>query len=301
MREKNACYGLLIVLAALLLCDSCGHREAALETPTPPNSGALQLPLISELRSSRALSETLITGAATLERSASGTSESGSALVLEGGNSSMAWALYAFDPAGNTLDSLRVQMEEQAVPSAWVALADFSRGRWEIAGPFDGAQTLVLEPARQLSPTGLLYVAAIGAGEFSTTINALSIRTLSPDNIAPVAAVSADPLEGALPLGVNFDASASSDSDGSIIEYAWDWEGDAVFDSFSPGPVTSHTYPSIGTFEATVRVTDDQFARTTASITVNVNKSPPVAVLLAHPFDGRSSRQPRAARCQREL
>jgi PKD repeat protein len=64
-------------------------------------------------------------------------------------------------------------------------------------------------------------------------------------------------------MTVEFDASGSSDSDGSIIEYAWDFDGDGLYDGFSDGAVVSHTFTELGLFQVKLRVTDDQFARDT--------------------------------------
>ena len=42
-------------------------------------------------------------------------------------------------------------------------------------------------------------------------------------NQSPTASFTANPTSGVAPLGVSFNASNSSDSDGSIISYAWDF------------------------------------------------------------------------------
>lgn len=75
-----------------------------------------------------------------------------------------------------------------------------------------------------------------------------------PSNSPPSASFSAvpDPTGGS--LAVDFDASASSDSDGSIVQYSWDF-GDG---STSNGGVsTTHTYGSPGVYTVVLAVTDD--------------------------------------------
>ncbi len=53
-----------------------------------------------------------------------------------------------------------------------------------------------------------------------------------------------------------FDASASSDSDGTILSYAWDF-GDGATETTTT-PTASHTYAAAGTYGATLTVTDNE-------------------------------------------
>ncbi|MCB1221406.1 MAG: PKD domain-containing protein [Planctomycetales bacterium] len=110
-----------------------------------------------------------------------------------------------------------------------------------------------------------------------------------PENLAPTADIAADVNSGNAPLAVSFDASGSSDSDGSIIEYAWDWDGDGGYDTFSDTAIISHTFTEAGSPLVRVRVEDNDGARATASIEITVNvvgNLPPVAALAAGPDPG---------------
>jgi chitodextrinase len=69
------------------------------------------------------------------------------------------------------------------------------------------------------------------------------------DNIPPVAVATED-CNG---LECIFDGSGSSDSDGVIVTYSWDF-GDG---SAATGPLVSHTYSESGEFAVTLTVTDD--------------------------------------------
>jgi hypothetical protein len=64
----------------------------------------------------------------------------------------------------------------------------------------------------------------------------------------------------------NFDASGSSDADGTIVSYDWDF-GDTATGS---GVTTSHTYGSYGDFTVVLTVTDDGNATDTDTQTVTL-------------------------------
>jgi PKD repeat protein len=67
-------------------------------------------------------------------------------------------------------------------------------------------------------------------------------------------------------LTASFNASGSSDSDGTIVSYAWDF-GDGTNGS---GVTTSRTYAAAGTYTVTLTVTDDDGATGTKSQNVTV-------------------------------
>lgn len=67
-------------------------------------------------------------------------------------------------------------------------------------------------------------------------------------------------------LAASFDASSSSDTDGSIVSYAWNF-GDGTTGS---GVTTSRTYAAAGTYSVTLTVTDNEGAIGTKSQSVTV-------------------------------
>lgn len=103
-------------------------------------------------------------------------------------------------------------------------------------------------------------------------------------NLPPVASFTAGPDSGTAPLTVQFDASAASDPDGSIVNYSWNFGDGATTSGLK---VTSHVYSGAGTFPATLTVTDDLGAThwTTRQITVNAAQ-PPIGVALDTPKSG---------------
>jgi PKD repeat protein len=95
-----------------------------------------------------------------------------------------------------------------------------------------------------------------------------------PANIAPIAVASATPDTGDAPLEVQFSSAGSTDTDGTIVSYAWNF-GDTNT-STEANPL--HTYAAEGVYAVTLTVTDDDGATKVANVTVTVTTAPPVNV-----------------------
>jgi PKD repeat protein/C1A family cysteine protease len=91
--------------------------------------------------------------------------------------------------------------------------------------------------------------------------------TYNSGNVAPTAVMTATPTSGVEPLTVSFNGSGSSDPDGTLVSWAWNF-GDGAGAS---GQTASHTYTSAGNYIATLTVTDDKggTSETTEAIAVN--------------------------------
>lgn len=86
-------------------------------------------------------------------------------------------------------------------------------------------------------------------------------------------------------LNCSFNGSTSSDTDGSIAGYSWNF-GDGMSGS---GVSPSHSYASAGDYAVTLTVTDDKGASGAATQTVRVSSAPtpaPVAAFTANPTTG---------------
>lgn len=128
-------------------------------------------------------------------------------------------------------------------------------------------------------------------------IHTVSVRVTDNDGASDTATVTVDvnnpptanliavPPDGTAPLNVTFDASGSTDTDGSIVQYDWDMENDGTFEITDGEPTQAAFYPSGGFYQATVRVTDDDGATSLATTGVSVNNAPN-AVLVAEPSTG---------------
>ncbi len=86
-------------------------------------------------------------------------------------------------------------------------------------------------------------------------------------NFAPLAAFTRSTSSGQIPLIVAFDAADSTDQDGTIATYTWDF-GDG---SGAVGIAAQHTYSRTGTFRASLQVTDDHGATGSQSTDITVN------------------------------
>ena len=90
----------------------------------------------------------------------------------------------------------------------------------------------------------------------------------------PTARFTATPNSGYLPLAVTFDASASTDDDGTIASFDWDF-GDGNSGS---GATVNHTYTAAGRYTTTLLVTDDFGANGTATEIIMVTDPSAVKV-----------------------
>ncbi len=134
------------------------------------------------------------------------------------------------------------------------------------------------------SPT---TVSSLGDGQHSFRVRAITLaegtdptpaeRSWNVDtSTPPTARISVGPNPVMTGETVSLDATSSLDhADGSIVSYAWDAEGDGTFESTSATGVTRHSYDRRGTFEATVRVTNDSGKTAVASRSVEVRLAPP--------------------------
>ncbi|MGH1525255.1 PKD domain-containing protein [Leifsonia sp. L25] len=96
------------------------------------------------------------------------------------------------------------------------------------------------------------------------------VTTALPPNQPPVASFTATP--NGLSLAV--DGTASSDPDGSVVGYAWNF-GDG---GTATTPTASHTYAAGGTYTVSLTVTDNRGGTNTATKSVTITAPPPSAI-----------------------
>lgn len=118
----------------------------------------------------------------------------------------------------------------------------------------------------------LFLVAGCGGGGSDSNLS-----SAPPPNQPPVASFDATPDNGPAPLLVSFDASNSTDADGTLTTISWDF-GDGASDS---GVTTTHSYLTAGTFTAVVQITDNNGASATTSQQISVLASAPQSLNLS--------------------
>jgi PKD repeat protein len=194
-----------------------------------------------------------------------------------------AWDVHQITPAGGTFredggspyysggltldheDPSRVYLSRQTGPGVWQVEI------WTTAN--DGASwsseavTAAGKNVRPVSPRGMsaaggdMSVLWMSGGypsyvDYDTAVHAL---TPSATNAPPVADAEPTVRSGRAPLEVTFETTGSSDPDGSVATYAWDF-GDGAADT---GPEPTHTYTAGGRYFPTLTVTDDDGASST--------------------------------------
>jgi PKD repeat protein len=102
----------------------------------------------------------------------------------------------------------------------------------------------------------------------------------------PVAVATATPDSGNTPLTVNFSSVGSTDLDGTIVSYFWDFGDGATSTTANP----QHIYTVAGNYVATLKVTDNLGATTsnTVAIEVTTPNQNPVAVFQVDPPTGHA-------------
>ena len=93
------------------------------------------------------------------------------------------------------------------------------------------------------------------------------------------------PAVGTAGVAVSFDGSGSSDPDGPIAQYDWDFgDGNSLFDG---GPTPSHVYTAPGDYTVYLAVTDGDGAQDTAETAASIDSDPlPPRADAGKPYDG---------------
>lgn len=147
--------------------------------------------------------------------------------------------------------------------------------------------------ASHVYTAGGTYTITLKVTDSTSLVNTLTRSVTVAPNQAPTAAISATTDH----LDVALDGSASSDPDGTIASYEWDF-GDGTTGT---GATTTHTYATAGDFTVTLTVKDDNGATATktraVTTTLAPNQDPTAAFttatnLLAATVDATTSTDP---------
>ena len=200
---------------------------------------------------------------------------------------SAAWAATPSNPAVN--EWMQFDATASADPDGSIASYAWNFG--------DGTTDMGSVVWHRFGAAGTYAVTLTVTDDDGATDTATATIQVGPTNQPPVAAYSYSPTNPSVNAWVQFDATASTDADGSIASYAWNF-GDGSTDA---GSVVWHRFTVGASYLVTLTVTDDDGATNTVSKTVFVgatNAAPTAAFsyLPAAPsigewvrFDGTSS------------
>lgn len=159
----------------------------------------------------------------------------------------------AFDPVGSEISINAAGVTSVTAPNAQ-------------GTQFDGA-TPILRAAAPLAPgPHSLYLSMFDQGDHildsAVLLDNLRVGTVeNPDDckagaepVEPTASFTVDPPTGPAPLDVTVNGSGSTDSDGTIASYEWDFGNGTT----GTGPTSGTTYASPGDYTITLTVTDDE-------------------------------------------
>jgi len=177
------------------------------------------------------------------------------------------------------------------LPAGWTA-----SGFWHVQ---DNPQAVSIAPG--INP----QLVTLGAGDDGTLPAAFSgtrmawfgqaatgtyCGTGSPaENFAPSASFGVGPSAPRTSDVVSFDGTSSSDLDGPVASYTWDF-GDGS--PAGAGPTASHVYTRAGTYTVSLTVADAAGATSTASAPVQVGTNLPDGILVADKLDDLPNPRP---------
>jgi PKD repeat protein len=134
--------------------------------------------------------------------------------------------------------------------------------------------------ALAVAADGTLYVGgSFQTMELAAANSFAAFNSAGVDDLPPVAAFTAIPNPVPTGQSVAFDGTGSSDPDGTVSSYRWDF-GDATV-STSSAP--SHAYAAAGSYVVSLTVTDNSGSANTISHAVTVTDRPPVAAFTISP------------------
>jgi PKD repeat protein len=135
----------------------------------------------------------------------------------------------------------------------------------------DGASGTGATPSHIYATASTYDVTLVVTDNEGATGTDATIATIGVGNLPPVANAGG-PYSGIVDIAVDFDGSASSDPDGSIVAYDWDFgDGTILMDA---GANPSHTYNAVGTYNVTLTVTDDLGVSDSSAATTTIEVAP---------------------------
>ncbi len=294
---------LAVMLSALMVMPMMGWAGVALREQVSTQQRNISGTSLGLLRTYFVRDVTNATSAAvdgaTLTDCSAGTKGEQTLLMVANGDRRIAYALVPVDdftsmlqrlecrtPGGVVVDSVDLAGEviqggtsarcntgadlSAAAAATGAGIGDKAKGasKAEVAAPSAAEQAACRRVTLQLTTARLSQVALTATVRSGFTSDI-------PTAEAPVAVLAATPTSGARRLGVQFDGKESTDPGGEALTYTWDF-GDG---SSSTGAAPMHSYPTVGTFTATLTVTNETGLSSSTSVEITVTDNVPVAVI----------------------
>jgi tetratricopeptide (TPR) repeat protein len=128
-----------------------------------------------------------------------------------------------------------------------------------VLGPLGPEFELGLYPQFTSGITAVKFLSGDIASPEAISLNLIDLIIVQGmPSMLPVVTFTVSPAEPHINEPVTFDASGSSDPDGTITSYDWDFDGDGLFDLSTEDPVATHSYSTSGFKDVTLRVTDTE-------------------------------------------
>ena len=148
--------------------------------------------------------------------------------ATDSGLEDLAYAIYDFilpSPATGALADFNWSIPPASSAMWLVGLANFTADRWDwFAGP--ASMTMTIEQLSTYMTAGDDFFMVIAVqGLDSASLTEIQLTGVEP----PHAQLIADVGSGLAPLNVTFDASGSLDTDGTIVDYEWDFNGNGIY------------------------------------------------------------------------
>jgi len=119
-------------------------------------------------------------------------------------------------------------------------------------------------------PSGLWSLTVAGSDSATPANSGFSTRAITIQNRPPTATFTGPTSSALTGVSVSFNSAGTSDSDGTIVSYLWDY-GD---NSTGSGATSTHSYAVPGTYTVRLTVTDNGGSTSSATQTVTVIAAP---------------------------
>lgn len=168
---------------------------------------------------------------------------------------------FAYSPQGPSSSDVVEFTDASSDPDGEVVAWEWNFG--------DGGTSTEQNPQHRFTQPGSYTVSLVVVDDRGAR-SATAEETITVRNTDPTALFTCDPKQPRSGVEATLDASGSNDIDGSIVSYAWDFDGDGNFDETTGSPQVVHTFPAAGEVQVTLVVTDDAGGKGVYTKTIDV-------------------------------